>query len=209
MTGTLVRALRLVVVGLLASLVCAGTANAGLGIACPDPISYPFKPWGDPAKYAVAPNGGFESGATSWTLSGGAKVVAGNESFYVRSKSDRYSLSLPSGSRATSAPMCVSLLSSKMRFFAQNTGSSSALLKVQVIYGGGVGGVLGLVSKTLGIADVGYIRSGSSWQPSEAVGMLGGVLPLLTSHVQFRFTPADSSGRWRIDDVYLDPFIMR
>jgi hypothetical protein len=35
--------------------------------------------------------------------------------------------------------------------------------------------------------------------------MLGGVLPLLTQAVEFRFMPADRSGNWRLDDVYLDP----
>ena len=35
----------------------------------------------------------------------------------------------------------------------------------------------------------------------------GGELPLLTQYVQFRITPADSTGNWRIDDVYLDPLM--
>ena len=39
--------------------------------------------------------------------------------------------------------------------------------------------------------------------------MLGGTLPLLTSSVKFRFTPVDTVGSWRIDDVYLDPFLSR
>ena len=39
--------------------------------------------------------------------------------------------------------------------------------------------------------------------------MLGGVAPLLTSDVQFRFTPLDKGGDWRVDDVYLDPLMHR
>ena len=35
--------------------------------------------------------------------------------------------------------MCISLLNSKMRFFATNTGNPNARLKVQVLYNGGVG----------------------------------------------------------------------
>ena len=53
------------------------------------------------------------------------------------------------------------------------------------------------------------MTAGSEWQPSTPVGMLCGALPLLTSSVQFRFTPADSVGEWQIDDVYLDPLMHR
>jgi hypothetical protein len=44
---------------------------------------------------------------------------------------------------------------------------------------------------------------GGSWKPSPQIGMLGGVLPLLTTAVQFRFTAVN--GAVLIDDVYLDP----
>jgi hypothetical protein len=187
----------------------ASPAAAGLGLACPDPTTKPFAPWNDYAKYAFAPNGGFESGATGWTLTGGAKVVSGNESFFANGTRDRYSLSLPPGSTAKSAPMCVSLLNGKMRFFAANSGAASARLKVQVLYNGGVGGLLGLVGGLLGLSEVGYLNSGAAWQPSPAVGMLGGTLPLLTSSVQFRFSAPYDGGAFRIDDVYLDPFLSR
>jgi hypothetical protein len=39
--------------------------------------------------------------------------------------------------------------------------------------------------------------------------MAGGVVPLLTQSVQFRFTPLSTGGSWRIDDVYLDPLMHR
>lgn len=195
--------------GLMALSVTAAPAHAGLGISCPDPASQVFKPWGDNAFYGFAPNGGFESGTSGWTVSGGAKVVAGNESFFVHGAGERYALSLPAGSSATSPPMCVSLLNGKMRFFAANAGSPSSKLKVQVLYRGGVGGLLGLLGGMLGLADVGYVGAGPAWQPSAPVGMLGGTLPLLTQSVQFRFTPVDSTGNWKIDDVYLDPLLHR
>jgi hypothetical protein len=40
-----------------------------------------------------------------------------------------------------------------MRFFAANLGSSSSRLKVQVVYGGGVGGLLSTATKMLGLSD--------------------------------------------------------
>src|SRR6478672_4616522 len=71
-------ALLTIVVGLA---VTSGTASAGggllsglLGGGCG--VTAPvFLPWGDYSGYYFAPNGGFESGSSNWTLSGGAAVV--------------------------------------------------------------------------------------------------------------------------------------
>jgi hypothetical protein len=179
--------------GAIALAGTAAPASAGLGLACPDATSKPFAPWSDYANYAFAPNGGFESGATGWSLSG-AKVVPGNESFYIHASGEKYSLSMPAGASATSPPMCISLLSGKMRFVAR--GDSGAKVKVQIIY-------RGLLSSVLGILDGGTYSVGTSWKPSSQVGMLGGTLPLLTSSVSFRFTAV--GGAVAVDDVYLDP----
>jgi hypothetical protein len=178
-----------------ALVLAAGTApaSAGLGLACPSLTTKPFSPWSDYANYAFVPDGGFEAGGSGWSLSG-ARAVAGNEPFFIHGKSDRNSLFIPAGKSATSPGMCISLLSSKMRFVVR--GDSGAKLKVQIIY-------RGLLSSVLGILDGGTISAGGNWKPSPAVGMLGGVLPLLTSSVQFRFTA--SNGTVVIDDVYLDP----
>ncbi len=204
----LTRALALAAV-VLSAFIAAGasavTASGALGVACPDPTSKVFAPWNDSADYAYAPDGGVEAGAAGWKLSGGASTVSGNESFFVNGPSDRFSLSLPAGSSATTPPMCIGVLSGKMRFFTKNAGTSTSRLRVQVVYLGGVGGVLGTVAKTLGVADIAYVTSGEPWQPSPAIPMLGGVLPVLTQAVQFKFTPTDRAGNWRIDDVYLDP----
>jgi hypothetical protein len=172
----------------------ASSAGAGLGIACPDPTTQPFRAWSDYAQYAQVPDGGFEAGASGWKLAGGAKVVAGNEPFYLRSAGDRWSLSMPDGSTATSPPMCISLLSSKMRFVA---GGSKGSVKVQVLY-------RGLLSSVLGVFDGGTVTSNGTWAPSPEISMLGGVLPLLTQSVQFRLVA--TSGSVRVDDVYLDPW---
>jgi hypothetical protein len=194
-----VRRVRAVVVlglvgGTIAMAVGAAPASAGLGLACPSATSTPFTAWSDYANYAFAPDGGFESGGSGWSLSGGARAVAGNESFYVHSKMDKTSLSLPAGASATSPGMCISLLSSKMRFVAR--GDAGSKVKVQIIY-------RGLLSSVLGILDGGTYTVGGGWKPSPQIGMLGGVLPLLTSSVSFRFTAV--GGAAAIDDVYLDP----
>jgi hypothetical protein len=180
--------------GTVALAVTAAPASAGLGLSCPAPTSTPFAAWSDNANYAFVPDGGFEAGGLGWRLSGGARVVSGNEAFYVHSKTDKASLSLPAGASATSPPMCISLLSSKMRFLAR--GNSGANVKVQILY-------QGLLSSVLGLLDGGTISLGDAWKPSPAIGMLGGALPLLTASVSFRFTAVGAAAA--IDDVYLDP----
>ena len=170
-------------------------ASAGLGIACPAPTSQVFRAWSDYAYYAALIDGGFEARASGWSLAGGAKVVAGNEPFYLNSASDRSSLLLPAGSSATSPPMCISLLSSKMRFVLGGTKGSS--VKVQVVY-------RGPLSSVLGVFDGGTATSNGKWAPSPEIAMLGGVLPVLTQSVQFRFVSI--AGKPQIDDAYLDPW---
>jgi hypothetical protein len=198
-SNSFVRRVRaLVVLGLVGGTIAmafgAAPASAGLGVACPSPTTTPFAAWSDYANYAFVPDGGFEAGASGWSLGGGARVIAGNESFYVHSKTDKTSLSLPAGASATSPGMCISLLSSKMRFVAR--GDAGSKVKVQIIY-------RGLLSSVLGILDGGTYTVGSGWKPSPQIGMLGGLLPLLTSSVSFRFTAV--GGAAAIDDVYLDP----
>ena len=196
-SGRRVRGLAALALVALSSTLAFGAASvdAGLGVSCPDPTTQPFKPWSDYARYAQVPDGGFEAGATGWKLAGGAKVVAGNNPFYLRDPDDRSSLQLPAGSSATSPPMCIGLLSSKMRFVAAGTDGSK--LKVQILY-------RGLLSSTLGVLDGGSVDSSGDWAPSPEVAMLGGVLPLLTQSVQFRLVA--TSGTSRVDDLFLDPW---
>ena len=144
------------------------------------------------------PGASFESGAPGWTVSGGAKVVSGNESYFANSRSDSHSLSLPTGSSATTPTFCVSLTRPTIRLFVSNGGSSTSKLRVKVVFRGLLG--------VLGILDGGTISAGSAWKPSPV--MLATLnAPLGTKAAQFVFTPADSSGNWRIDDLYVDPWV--
>ncbi len=188
----------------------AAPANAAsLGLSCPNPTSTPFAQFGDGASYEAVPDGGFESGAAGWTLAGGARVAAGNESYMVGGPGQSHSLSLPAGSSTTSPPMCIGALSAQMRLFVRNSGAAGSKLRVQVVYNGGVGALLGGLGSTLGLSDRATFSAGKTWAPSDQYLMLGGVLPLLTQSVQFRFTPLSTGGNWRIDDVYLDPLMHR
>jgi hypothetical protein len=162
---------------------------------CDTSTSQPFARWGDTRNYVLVPGGSFETGAKGWQMSGGAKVVPGNETFYVRSASDRYSLYLPAGSSATTPPMCFGMGDWNVRFFSVGSGT----VRVKIV----VKSLLGVVS----VLDGGSATSGSAWRPSPQVGLLlTNVTGLLaTDSISLRFAPANSTGL-RIDDVYLDPW---
>jgi len=160
-----------------------------------------FQPWGDSNSYVLAPNGGFEAGGTGWALSGGAKAVEGNESFYLNDAGDSHSLALPSGSSAVSSPICMALDTPTFRLLARNTGDTSSGLRVEAVFP-----LLGLIhTKTIST-----VYAGPSWAPSQQMStvltlstIVGTLVP---SSVQIRITPVGSGGQWQVDDLYIDPF---
>lgn len=167
------------------------------GHACSGQIlEQTFLPWLDPASYVLLQNGALESSG-GWTLSKGAKLVAGNEPFHVHAANDRSSLSLPAGSSATSPPLCITLFHPDLRFFAVNTGSTLSLLEVDVIT------KLGAIQLT---TPVGLVTAGGTWQPTLPMPFLTNLLAPLSGTVSFRFRPLGSGGRWQIDDTYVDPY---
>ena len=194
-------------VAIIAALALSSTAKAGLigtGPAsyCDPTPTQPFSAWGDPASYARLPNGGFEAGDAGWALGGGARVVSGNEPFFVGGNTaDSHSLLLPAGSSAYSGTICFALGDWNLRFLMRNVGSSSGALHIQVIVPSLLGGLLTVL-------DGGTVSSGSSWTPSPRLELLlCNVTSLLgTRAVAFRFTPVGSGAAYQIDDVYLDPW---
>jgi hypothetical protein len=194
----------------LASVAAPGaSAGSSGGIISPCPgqsASQPFLPWLDPLSYVLLPNGGFESGSGSWTLRGGAEVVAGNESYAVRGSSDGFSVELPAGASATSSPMCVGTLYPTARLFVRNMGELIWTLRVEVLY-----------KDLLGIQQavpIGMLLGTRTWQPTLPLLLLANVtaLPLLSNgatQVQLRFTAPRDGGGWQIDDIYVDPYMGR
>jgi hypothetical protein len=202
--------MRAVVVTALSVLGCtalaAPAADASLlsllpGSCGSEVYSQPFARWGDSANYELMPGGSFESGSLPWVRSGSATTTQGNETYYVHGAADTSSLALPGGSSATSLAACTSIYHPTMRFFLRNTGASTSQLKVEALYPGLLGGVQ--------VARLGVLRGTASWQPSPAMQLLLtnllATLSLNRTSIAFRFTPQDSTGAWRIDDVYLDP----
>ncbi len=110
------------------------TLGYGSALPCSSPAqSTVFAPWGDTNTYFRISNGGFESGATNWSLGGGAGVVSGNESYFVGGAADSHSLRIPAGGFAESRTMCVSMEQDIVRLFANNQHVSGAILHVEAI----------------------------------------------------------------------------
>jgi uncharacterized membrane protein len=160
-----------------------------------------FSGWGDQKSYVLAPDGGFEAGGSGWSLKGGATVGAENESYFLNGTGDSRSLSLPAGSSASSPPVCMQIDTPSFRLMARNTGDPSSRLRVEAIYP-----LLGLVRTKV----ISNLTAGSSWAPTQSVStvltlstIVGTLIP---SAIQIRITPLDSTGKWQVDDLYIDPF---
>lgn len=177
----------------------AGLIGTGPASGC-DSASKVFAPWGDSSNYLLVPGGGFESGMPAWSMSGGARVVSGNEPFQVRSASDSRSLYVPSGGSALSPTVCFGLGDWHARFFVRNVGSAQGSLKVDVV----VKSLLGLVS----LLDGGSVSASGVWAPSPRVGLtLTNLCSLLgVKAVSFRLRAVGAGAAFQVDDVYLDPW---
>jgi hypothetical protein len=185
-----------------ATALLALAAFAGTAQACSSSgAAQVFKPWGDQRSYVLAPDGGFEAGGAGWTLSGGAGVVAGNESYNLGGAAGSRSLALPAGSSAGSPPICMAIDTPVFRLFARNSGDPASKLRVDAVYK-----LLGLVQTKVGAT----IAAGPNWAPTQQISTVLGlstvVGTLIPSAIQVRVTPLDSKGQWQVDDLYIDPF---
>lgn len=166
---------------------------------CGAPVQ-PFTQWGDDHSYYAIPNNGFETGSAGWTLSGGARVVPGNEPYNL-SGPGSYSLALPSGSSAVGPPTCVNLLAPYLRMIALDAGGADNGLQVQVRFYGLTGNLTGLLNfATFDPADH------ATWQPTGAAPSAL-ALPLATRYMRIRLAPSGWGSNWRVDDVFVDPWL--
>jgi hypothetical protein len=188
---------------IVACATMATSAHAGVlttsATDCGNPeLSQPFKAWLDNSTYKLVDNGAFEDGTDGWTLAGGARVVDGNATQHVHGARVSKSLLLPSGSSATSPPVCVGLNEPTLRYFTRkNSGLLSTLtVSVQVQLQLGI-----WVTLPIGV------DLGGKWHPSLPNLVIANLLPLIPpdqTAVRFKFAPL-LGGSWQIDDVYVDP----
>ena len=193
-----------VALAMVATAMSASTASAGLLVkdapdCSPKPTSQPFLPWGDSSQYNLAPGGAFEPRTESWSLSGRASVVSGNEPWKVAGAGHTRSLKLPPGASATSPTVCVGLEHPTLRFFAKNDRALLSTLSVEVI----TETSLGLTAAV----PVGVVLPSGQWKPSPQFLVVANLLPLLPGNhtpVRFRVTSV-GLGTWSVDDFFVDP----
>jgi len=180
---------------LLASSGAVAQADViNLGACNSNAVSQPFAPWGDSSSYELAPGGDFESSdftMSPWTLSGGAQLVPGSESYAATGTLGASSLSLPAGASAESPSTCVNAAYPTVRFFVAGSGT----LSVSVVYGS-------LVIPT------GVVVAAGGWTPTAPMltgSALGGLLSGGTAHVSLLLTGL--TGSPQVDDVFIDPWM--
>jgi hypothetical protein len=176
-------------------------AEAASANSCPaSTLSQPFVNFSDSNYYSLAPGGAFESGEAAWTLTGGAKVASGSETFAVTGKLGSSSLSLPQGAVAQSPFTCIEPNDRTLRLFAHSEGSSSSV-RVAVVYQTIIGNIA---------IPVGTAAAASSWAPTSAYHtgvLIGALLSEGQVHVAIRVTGV--TGASRVDDVFIDPRMRR
>ena len=201
------RGLRVLLAAIGFAAIAAAPAHAKSSIAnpydCkPEPtLTQAFAPFGDLGLYTPVSDAGVEAGATTWTHADGAAVVAGNEPWKIGGATDSHSLDLPAGSTAVTAPICIDETYPYFRAFALNTGSAKRSLEIDVLYYDTKG-------KLLNTKPYGYESDATTWQPTPpiAIEVFDGKVTVDAAPVAFRFAPKGKGARFRIDDVYVDPY---
>jgi hypothetical protein len=189
---------------MLAAAAPAHASSISNPYACaPSPtLSQAFASWSDFAAYTPLAGGNFETGAAGWTLTGGAAVVAGNEPYNVGG-AGTHSLSLPAGSSAVSAPICIDPTYPFYRLVARNAGGLSSTLRMEVLFLDSHGNVKSTKS-------LDYRATSTAWRPSGAapISVFTARTTVSAAPIALRFSPqGDRSGRWQIDDVFVDPYM--
>jgi len=187
--------------GPLAGVATAATTST-TGTTCPGTLSQPFQPWGDSNLYTLAPGGNFEGSSTAWSLSGGAALSAGSESFAVTGAAGTRSLSVPVGGTAVSPDVCIDPTRQTFRFFARNNSTSTkASLKVEILYPTKSGAWKTIMGGILDTATVKGWQASPAYSNSSSLALLSG---LDNPPIRYRFTA--SGGGWQVDDVFVDPY---
>jgi hypothetical protein len=162
-----------------------------------------FSAWGDPAIYALAPEGDLSS-TEDWTLDKRARVVTEADPFSGATQS----LELPKGGDAGTPAMCVNLDHPTMRFFVKDSGGNGkSNLKVDMLYEDFDGHVKHMT--------VAKLRVGNEWQPSVILPIYVNMLALASPSgltavaLQFKAEGLQKDEVLSISSIYVDPFSSR
>lgn len=154
-------------------------------------FSQPFAAYGDSNYYTLVPGGDFVRPTAGWELSGGAKLLTTTRP----DKTTGGALDLPSGAKAVSPAVCVTLAYHKARLWVRDL-KGTAGVSVAVSYPGVASQNVALLQGT-----------GTSWTLPSAFDVLPGTSGSSgeTSEVRFVFKAGGSGGDFQIYDLYVDP----
>jgi hypothetical protein len=173
-------------VAAFAALPCAASQSSTL-----------FAPWGDPSSYTPFPGATFENGGESWSWSGGAAIVSGDDD-HLLTVAGSHAMQIPGGGSATSPTLCTDSTMPSMRFFIRRVSGTGKLT-----ISGSIGS--GKTSSSLTLATV---TGSTTWAPTPPVVFPSDLVALVGAgslDAQFTFT-ADRGSTFRIDDVAMDPY---
>jgi hypothetical protein len=162
--------------------------------SCPGGSEQTFLPYGDPMWYAPVPGGSFEGGKAAWSLTAGARVVAGNEPFGLGPGSA--GLSLAEGASADSPTFCAAATTPTLRFAARSIDGVTGMLTVSVTADG---------TRYLTVA---RLSGSGAWELTPALPIYLNYLGIFESNGRIDLTMrvTATSGSWLVDGVYIDPF---
>lgn len=173
-------------------------ADCGTG-----PTSQIFAGWGDPASYALAPQGDLST-SDDWTLNKQASVVGEGDPFSGASNS----LELVKGAEAATPAMCVNLDNPTLRFFARDVGGNGkANLKVDMLYEDFDGHIRRMT--------VAKLKANAEWQPIMPLPIYLNFLAAASSSgvtaiaLQFKAEGLQKDEVIDISGIYVDPFCSR
>lgn len=161
-----------------------------------------FSQFGDHRSYSLLANGTLETGRPA-RRAGKPAIVQGNESFYLHDSGDRRSLRLRPGQSVAFHATCLPRLNPLFRFVAR-ADDGAGTLDLYVQYG---------AAKRRHAAELGALASGdyAAWTATPVLPFLNGARRLLDQvkgNVWLVLT-ASGSATWRVDDLYIDPYVNR
>jgi len=187
---------------LLMAMVAAIFAFDAYASSAQAACSYPdaeqvFTPYKDDAYYQLAPDGGFASGGTGWTLEGGATLVVDSNARGHDGVQEETAVSLPFGASVTSPPVCVDETTPNFRFMMRNQGDKGGKIRVTVSYEN-TRKVVKAKNNDVHSDDV------EEWVPTPSLKLETGDEEERVARITF--TAKDPKSSYLVDDVYVDPF---
>lgn len=187
--------------GRVAAFTCVAvfaSTGAALAACSPPSVTTPFAQWGDSAQYFPVPGGTFQGSDVGWSLQD-ATLTPGGSPFNLDGGASDQSLTIDAQGSATSPSFCVDRTVTDVRFLAREADAGSDL-KVDL-----------LVATPAGdrVRSVGTVPDGSlpSWGPVAPLALRVVRLPgWVHRPAAVRLSVPGQTGRWQIDDVYVDPY---